>query len=175
MHRVPCGHCHQIFDNQDQYAVHMQALAARNVVEKINKCSQCDFSFTYRSALTRHIITNHKAVLSFTCDICKAAFKRADTLKKHKLTHSDVRSFTCSMCNFGAVVKANLNLHMMIHTGDRAYKCNQCDFAAFQKGALTTHLRTHSGEKPFACNKCDFVFSDRSGLKSHVIRHTRRE
>jgi len=74
------------------------------------------------------------------CDFCEKAFKRKDSMVRHK----------------------------MIHTGEKPHKCEVCGKAFVEKSALTVHMRIHTGEKPHQCGICGKGYSAKKYLERHL-------
>lgn len=77
------------------------------------------------------------------CDECGKAFKRADHLHGHKLSHAgpDNWKFCCEICGKKCSTKQKLEEHF-----------------------------THSKEKPFQCSYCGEKYAHRHNLRAHVNR-----
>ena len=61
------------------------------------------------------------------CDLCGKCFKRASSLKVHKLTHSDQRDYECAICGKQFKRKHHLKIHTHLHTGQKLHSCDICD------------------------------------------------
>ena len=75
-------------------------------LEKLNKCSQCNY-----------------------------ASSQAGNLRTHLKTHSGERSYKCNQCDYESSQANNL-AHLKIYSGEKSNKCDQLDFASSYKSAL---------------------------------------
>lgn len=95
-----------------------------------------------------------------TCEICHKAFKRANVLKEHRVSHdksAEGNPFRCPTCARPMSNAANLARHMRTHTGERPYVCMHCGASftqsgnckvhEFKCGGSTTRVK-HAGKEP---------------------------
>ena len=71
-----------------------------NNKEEPNKCIECDFAFSQKSDLRRHLKI-HSGEKSNKCNQCDFAFSRVSDLRRHWKTHSGEMSFKCNQCTIG--------------------------------------------------------------------------
>ena len=47
------------------------------------KCDICDYSFSRKDHMKKHVASVHEGNKPFKCDICDYSFSRKDHMKKH--------------------------------------------------------------------------------------------
>ena len=60
---------------------------------------------------------------------------------------SDRQSYKCDLCHFDSAYADSLKKHKRTHTEEKTFKCNLCDYASIGRSSLKTHLKNHAGEK----------------------------
>ena len=114
----------------------------RTVKKSPNKCNQCYFSSSCKSALRTHLRTHIGEMLN-----------------------------NSNQCDFASSYTSALRTYLKKHSRENSNKCNQCDFASSQAGNLRTHLKTHSGEKPNKCTNVTLHPLDQT-LWGHIWKYT---
>ena len=102
-----------------------------HIVEKSNKCNQCDYASSFASHLRTHL-----------------------------KIHNGKKSHKCNQCDYVSYQSGHSRVYLKTHTGEVTHKCNQCDFASSQASSLKVRLKTHRWEKSNKCDQCDFACSD---------------
>ena len=76
-----------------------------------NDCNDCKKSFNNEQDFNNHLITKHSNIDArpYKCEICPAAFKRSNNLKRHIQTHAE-KPYVCEVC----VTKLLLVLFLII-------------------------------------------------------------
>ncbi|XP_066901532.1 replication initiator 1 isoform X2 [Halyomorpha halys] len=96
--------------------------------DKLFKCRQCNKSYSFSSALSRHKAVHNTALRPHVCQICKKGFTDLDKLMRHEKTHTMDILMTCDLCR-------------------RQFK----SFTAFQKHRVTgvcTDVPDEEGDQP---------------------------
>ncbi|KAJ0169646.1 hypothetical protein K1T71_014831 [Dendrolimus kikuchii] len=142
-------------DEQSQFNVHLR----KHTGEKPYICDWCDYRFSEKGKLERHIKCKHTEEKSFSC---------------HR-KHTKEKNFSCHVCQYKCVAKAQFNVHLRKHTGEKPYICDWCDYRFSEKGKLERHIKCkHTEEKSFSCHVCQC--SHKRGLKMHIKRkHTKEK
>ena len=71
------------------------------------KCVVCDFNFSKRSLLTRHVLTAHEKVKKFDCTICDKSFAAKKNLNSHVIFKLEGKSsLKCMVCNSNFATKS---------------------------------------------------------------------
>ena len=87
---------------------------------KVKKCNQCDYVFSYASALRRHLKKN-TVEKSNKCYQCDYASSQAIHLRTH---HNVTMQYASSNAS-------SLMMHLKSHRGEKSNKCNQCDYGSY--------------------------------------------
>ncbi|CAB0012637.1 unnamed protein product [Nesidiocoris tenuis] len=66
--------------------------------DKLFKCRQCNKSYSFSSALSRHKAVHNTALRPHVCQICKKGFTQEDKLVRHQKTHSMDFFMACDLC-----------------------------------------------------------------------------
>jgi len=118
----------------------------------------------------------HTLELIHNCQICDKTFKRASTLRSHKLLHTRERRFACQICDKNFTQASHLHSHTLIHTKERRFICQVCDKRFKTASNLRSHELIHTGERRFTCQICDKIFKTTSNLHRHVRhQHNKRD
>nr|XP_032526100.1 zinc finger protein 624-like isoform X1 [Danaus plexippus plexippus]XP_032526101.1 zinc finger protein 624-like isoform X2 [Danaus plexippus plexippus] len=106
---------------------------AKHGMERIHKCSYCDYTPATQEALTIHE-RRHTGERPYVCDHCGAAFYRRKTLVQHLALHLPDNKYECDLCPKRFKSKNFLLIHKHdTHTGKRyGYLCSVCE-RRFQK------------------------------------------
>uniref|UniRef100_A0A3B5N0G5 C2H2-type domain-containing protein n=1 Tax=Xiphophorus couchianus TaxID=32473 RepID=A0A3B5N0G5_9TELE len=87
-------------------------------------CSQCSYTFTYRSQLERHM-SHHRG-------------------NKEQVTPlrgtGGTRKFKCTECSKAFKYKHHLKEHLRIHSGEKPYECSNCKKRFSHSGSYSSHI-----------------------------------
>ena len=89
-------------------------------------CDQCDYKATNRNSLYAHKREHSREPVH--CEICRKAFTRLDTLKRHLASvHSDQRAFESDLCEYKGKTANHLRQHKQkVHENYRPHICDCC-------------------------------------------------
>lgn len=128
------------------------------------KCHLCDYKFSVRFQLTKHLSTH----LELSQDMYSAT---ADT-KVIQLSERRRREFYCEKCNLKFEEMPDLDVHMRKHAST-PYVCLFCPIPSTFKLAkqYLSHLYEHRFK--YKCTMdpdCDFTINRKDALKLHIFR-----
>ncbi|KAM9458996.1 zinc finger E-box-binding homeobox 1-like isoform 2-T2 [Salvelinus alpinus] len=96
-------------------------------------CSQCSYTFTYRTQLDCHM-TQHKN-------------QHKDPVQRHvpqttttTITTGGNRKFKCTECSKAFKYKHHLKEHLRIHSGEKPYECLNCKKRFSHSGSYSSHI-----------------------------------
>ena len=78
------------------------------------------------------------------CNQCEYASSQGSNLRRHLKTHSGEKANKCNQCDYASSQASSLRTHLKTHSGEKTNKCNQCDYAFSQASNLRRHLKTHT-------------------------------
>lgn len=123
-----------------------------------------------------HSGTHYMDSKEHSCDICHKQFDSANSVMRHKRSHTGDRPYICKICGWGFNLSGNLNQHLAIHQKVKPFKCVYCGKTFARSNVLKAHVRCHTGERPFQCQLCGSKFIIGHNLKKHMMtRHGIKE
>uniref|UniRef100_A0A3Q2YCV5 PR domain containing 9 n=1 Tax=Hippocampus comes TaxID=109280 RepID=A0A3Q2YCV5_HIPCM len=185
-----CEHCGKVFVESVGLQHHQRADNCRkyHCTTELFSCAHCQFSFTAKSFLAKHVRRHHPAeylanslvyqpekeqdVKVFTCSRCEKGYTNAKAFKSHSCFQQVKVLYFCTDCGKGFGNHYTLKQHRRTHTGEKPYGCPHCAKGFAHSSQLTVHLRTHTGEKPYLCTHCGESFRQSGDLKRHERKHT---
>lgn len=87
-------------------------MVTHGIVDKPFKCDQCDWAFTFKDRLDRHMLGVHAKLKPHSCDICGKSFSHRRDLERHKETHIEKNLCFCEECDKGFKSVRYLNKHL---------------------------------------------------------------
>ncbi|XP_014250711.1 zinc finger protein 70-like [Cimex lectularius] len=168
--------------------------------DKLFKCRQCNKSYSFSSALSRHKAVHNTALRPHVCQICNKGFTQVDKLLRHQKTHTMDTFLSCDLCNrpfksFPAFQKHKMSEGCEVTLA----KCGQCAShvvegeahictqADAQPAAVAIQAEPQSsedaqeqdarrptgkGRPEFKCTVCMKNFATRGSLEVHSTIHT---
>lgn len=123
-----------------------------------------------------HSGAHYMDLKEYSCDICHKQFDSANSVLRHKRSHTGDRPYICKICGWGFNLSGNLNQHLAIHQKVKPFKCVYCGKTFARSNVLKAHVRCHTGERPFQCQLCGSKFIIGHNLKKHMVtRHGIKE
>ncbi|KAM8730133.1 histone-lysine N-methyltransferase PRDM9 isoform 1-T1 [Acanthopagrus schlegelii] len=185
-----CDRCGKVFSTSGKLKQHQKSNTCMkyHCTSELFPCSFCQFSFTMKSYLIKHIKRHHpveylsdshvdppeeeKEEKQCVCSHCGKSFESNKALKSHSCIQQVQVLYLCTDCGKGFTNHYGLKQHQRIHTGEKPYICPHCSKSFCYIGQLNVHLRTHTGEKPYLCTHCGESFRQSGDLKRHERKHT---
>ncbi|XP_019118363.2 histone-lysine N-methyltransferase PRDM9 [Larimichthys crocea] len=191
-----CDRCGKVFATSANLKQHQKSNTCMkyHCTSELFPCSFCQFSFTMKSYLIKHIKRHHPVEYLSLCNsdgltdqleeeeeeekkerVCPHCGKKcasAKAFKSHACLQQVKVLYLCTDCGKGFTNPYSLKQHQRIHTGEKPYNCPQCSKSFSYAGQLNVHLRTHTGEKPYLCTHCGESFRQSGDLKRHERKHT---
>lgn len=123
-----------------------------------------------------HSGAHYMDLKEYSCDVCHKQFDSANSVLRHKRSHTGDRPYICKICGWGFNLSGNLNQHLAIHQKVKPFKCVYCGKTFARSNVLKAHVRCHTGERPFQCQLCGSKFIIGHNLKKHMVtRHGIKE
>ncbi|XP_038591934.1 histone-lysine N-methyltransferase PRDM9-like [Micropterus salmoides] len=189
-----CDRCGKVFSTSGNLKQHQKSKTCMkyHCTSELFPCSFCQFSFTMKSYLIKHIKRHHPVEFLSHCDSdslmdqqeeeeggkeckcpnCGKSCESAKAFKSHECFQQVKVLYLCTDCGKGFSNHYGLKQHQRIHTGEKPYNCPHCSKSFSYMGQLNVHLRTHTGEKPYLCTHCGESFRQSGDLKRHERKHT---
>ncbi|XP_032512318.2 zinc finger protein 43-like isoform X1 [Danaus plexippus] len=161
------ANCDKAYTSKSHLDRHVNSAHKESELDILYCCPHCMKKYCNRQNLKRHIKVSHiQNNKPFTCDDCKAQFKKKDQLVAHMYQHNGIKPYRCNVCSKDFVTLYKRRKHMRNH---RTHKCEHCDMTFTGWMDLVKHRRVDHASPEYICNDCGKVFKERS----HIIRHVK--
>ncbi|KAM6898645.1 histone-lysine N-methyltransferase PRDM9-like [Lycodopsis pacificus] len=192
-----CDRCDKVFSTSGNLKQHRTSNTCMkyHCTSELFRCSFCQFSFTMKSYLIKHVKRHHPVEYlshahilvdqleeedeeeeggekTYVCPDCGKSCASSKAFKSHACFQQVKMLYLCTDCGKGFTNHYSLKQHQRIHTGEKPYVCPHCSKRFSYTGQLNVHLRTHTGEKPYLCTHCGESFRQSGDLKRHERKHT---
>jgi len=146
----------------------------------IFKCDECTKVYKGKSSLNLHVMTIHRGIFNFPCQIegCGKQYAEESRLIKHMCTHQ-AKTVLCNECGASFVDARQLASHKVVHLQTKPFKCNitGCGKTFARSGDLSKHKKRHTGQKHYKCDfpECLFAGVEKGDVDKHKQVHEKKE
>ncbi|XP_025832552.1 zinc finger protein 37 isoform X8 [Agrilus planipennis] len=133
-------------------------------------CEICSEMFPNKNALEIHYENDHED--QYTCEICKAGFKKIIDYICHLQRHREDNLFACPLCEVTTEKFYQIRVHIKKHEQFRKFKCKICEKRFSCYSSHLEHMKfVHHGQKPCVCDICGKRFRNEGCLTTHKDEH----
>jgi KRAB domain-containing zinc finger protein len=104
--------------------------------------------------------------------VCDTAFKRNNSLVKHKRMHSADQPFPCDVCGKVFVYQSELVRHGRAHSGERPFSCAICERLLFI-GVISRDISGYTLKSGHSLVKCVISHLFEGFICCYIYRYTR--
>ena len=161
----PCKQCNKVFGRLRYLRKHV----ATHRTERKYLCDECGKGFTTKTYLTHHRKSHVEKV--FRCSQCEFTSHVGSAVHAHRQVHTQ-GSILCDICGLAYADKSALNKHKRVHDPKRPYSCTYtgCQWRFKSEVMCKAHIRAHTSEGKFACTLCGYVFRHKHHLQRHELK-----
>eukprot|EP00112_Aurelia_sp_Birch-Aquarium-sp1_P026841 Seg978.1 transcript_id=Seg978.1/GoldUCD/mRNA.D3Y31 product="PR domain zinc finger protein 5" protein_id=Seg978.1/GoldUCD/D3Y31 len=139
------------------------------------QCSECSRTFSRTDILRRHILTQDRDLMEFSCRECEKKFRAKWDLQRHENICHSVEEIACKDCPMTFKSAHSLRWHRIkAHDCEAPYKCSFCKRDFVNSANYKGHLRKHKKAglaievDDLKCSHCDEIFQYSNSLQHHV-------
>lgn len=185
-----CEKCQQKFSCESLLKIHSQRLtcrprknktAGKKDVEKIFKCSHCDFRTAHQFSLSQHVNLIHLNIRkTWKCSHCEnTEFSNRISLNHHMFNVHNLSHIRCPDCDQAFSSESQLLSHKIslkcnarkateddYEESEAGVKCNLCNRSYKSRKEWITHYFNHHKFNKI-CDICNIQLSTYASLKNH--------
>ena len=129
-----CSKCPKLFQSAGTLKRH----DLMHTQERAFPCKECVKSFRSASELKLHV-RRHTGERPFKCRECGKGFVQSCHLRVHMRRH--LEKYWCPSCDKSYKRAETLRRHSLTHTGEKLHKCFHCEMAFSRHELLKAHMR----------------------------------
>ena len=122
--------------------------------------------------LKTHTLAIHDRIKNDNCDFCGKSFSYKSALEKHvnSIHSNDPNKHKCDSCGKSFTQARTIRIHFkMVHEGQKNHKCDSCSKYFSTPQSLRNHIKAiHDGTKDQKCSSCGKSFTQAGYLKKHI-------
>jgi KRAB domain-containing zinc finger protein len=131
-------------------------------------CDECQRPFTHLDYLNCHIRRRHSKVKPYSCTYCSKAFAFHHDLNLHITVHTGNKKHVCNICRASFTKAWSLKQHMVQHeVNPTTFNCSECDYSTTSRIHSQKHMQTHN-KITYICEECNLEFKIEDELKLHI-------
>ncbi len=174
-----CERCGKVFTTSGNLKQHQKSNTCMkyHCSSELFPCSFCQFSFTMKSYLIKHIKRHHPVEYVSHCDPDSLMDQleeeeEAEQEEEEEEEEEGGKEYTCPHCGKSCAGAKAFKSHTCFQQVKVLYLCTDCGKGFTNHYGLKQHQRIHTGEKPYTCPHCSKSFSYTGQLNVHLRTHT---
>ncbi|KAL6094590.1 uncharacterized protein ACO6RY_15965 [Pungitius sinensis] len=172
-----CERCRKVFSTPGNLKQHRKSNTCMkyHCSAELFPCSFCQFSFTMKSYLLKHVKRHHPVEYLSHCNSgTLGEEQKAEGLEEEEQRDGEAagKAYACPHCGKSCGSAKAFKSHSCFQQVKVLYLCTDCGKGFANHYGLKQHQRVHTGEKPYACPHCAKSFSYTGQLNVHLRTHT---
>ncbi|CAN9508747.1 unnamed protein product [Ophioblennius macclurei] len=172
-----CERCGRVFATCANLKNHQKVNSCMkyHCTSELFPCSYCQFSFTVKSYLLKHMRRHHPVEYLALCDSDSLPPQLQEAVAKEEEEEGGEggeKEYVCRQCGKCCATTRALKTHRCPPQMKLVFLCTDCGKGFSNRYGLKQHQRIHTGEKPYSCTHCGKSFSYIGQLNVHLRTHT---
>ncbi|XP_034413838.1 histone-lysine N-methyltransferase PRDM9-like isoform X2 [Cyclopterus lumpus] len=179
-----CNRCGKVFSTSGNLKQHQKSNTCMkyHCTSELFPCSFCQFSFTMKSYLIKHVKRHHPVEYLSHFDSNSLADQLEEEEQQEEEQEEEQvkevkevkegKPYVCPHCGKSCASSKVFKSHACFQQVKVLYLCNDCGKGFINHYGLKQHQRVHTGEKPYTCPHCGKSFSYMGQLNVHLRTHT---